>query len=670
MVIRTKLIAAIALSIILTVGVSTAILLRIQNNRMLKASIQETEFLGDIIERAIENSMETGNTTEVQKTLENIGKNKEILTLRILSYDGSILKSTNKSELGTKLRDHTSALTGSLKEKSRETTLLKNTAINYFKNIQNKEKCYGCHDSKETIIGVIQIKHDISRNLATMLSMKRLMVFSSIFTVLVVSVILSLLFSNLVIKPLKDLLSTMHDIETGNWKASVNVISNDEIGIIGTSFNKMISEINSLFQKNLTKERELSKIKVDLEHKNKLEEFNSQLNFKIKELETANRAVTSLSKEVKCKNTDLVKAVERLKKINDIGRILTSIIETEELVKIIIRTTADLINAEKITLHLKNENKPSLTIRYQKGLGIENLSGLTLEFSQPYEELLNHNSPFLIQKAKTFMLEDSVNNTIQVGVPLKMKGQTIGVMLIENKADGSSFSEDELELLTTLSNQAMVAMENAWLYESIKGNYFSTIQSLVNALEANDIFTKGHSERVRLLSLELGRHIGLDIKELEVLEHASILHDIGKIGIDSIILQKQGKLTATEYGLIKNHPQIGNEILGPIETFEGVRKTILQHHERYDGKGYPYGLKEEEISLKSRILSVVDTFDAMMTDRPYRNSISFSKVQEELRINAGTQFDPYVVSTFMEIIDEKGEEFLLEIGYNILTKTA
>lgn len=176
-----------------------------------------------------------------------------------------------------------------------------------------------------------------------------------------------------------------------------------------------------------------------------------------------------------------------------------------------------------------------------------------------------------------------------------MKGQIIGALMLENGKNSGSFTEDDIELLTTLSNQAMVAIENAWLYESVKTNYSATIQSLVNALEASDRFTKGHPERVRMLCIELCKYIGLDFRELELMEHASILHYIGKIGIDNLILQKQGKLTAKEYSPIKTHPLIGDEILGPIETPEGVSKTIIQHHERYDGSNYPYGLRRRDI---------------------------------------------------------------------------
>jgi HD-GYP domain-containing protein (c-di-GMP phosphodiesterase class II) len=169
-----------------------------------------------------------------------------------------------------------------------------------------------------------------------------------------------------------------------------------------------------------------------------------------------------------------------------------------------------------------------------------------------------------------------------------------------------------------------------------------------------------------MLSVELGRFLGLDFKELELLEHAAILHDIGKIGIDNFILQKNGRLSTKEYSIIKTHPLIGDEILQPIGTLDGVRNTIIQHHERYDGTGYPFGIRGDEISLKSKILSVVDTFDAMMTDRPYRKALSIDEVMAELRANAGTQFDAHVVAAFIDLITTDGERILSLPGYQSL----
>jgi HD-GYP domain-containing protein (c-di-GMP phosphodiesterase class II) len=426
--------------------------------------------------------------------------------------------------------------------------------------------------------------------------------------------------------------------------------------ILGASFNNMIEKINTLHKKDIIKERELSRIRIELEHKSKNEELNTQLEFKIKELETANRAITSLSKEVKSKNINLEQAVEQLKKINEIGRIMSSIIDSEELLKIITRTTADLLNSEKAILHI-NKNKPT-TLQYLKGGGIESLDIFPVHLNSNLTDLLAYGKPLFLPQAV-----NGEHLVSKIGVPFQLKTQIIGAIIVEGRVDGPYFSKEDLSLLITLSNHAVVAIENAWLYKSVRNNYFSTIQSLVNALEASDKFTKGHSERVRFLSLELGKHIGLDFKELEILEQASILHDIGKIGIESFILQKQGKLTPNEYSMIKAHPLIGEEILGPIDTLIEVRQTIIQHHEHYDGKGYPYGLRGDELSLKSKILSVTDTFDAMMSDRPYRKAISIEKIRQELLNHAGTQFDPYIAKSFVELLDSGGEDILSSAGY-------
>jgi HD-GYP domain-containing protein (c-di-GMP phosphodiesterase class II) len=655
MIIKTKIITVIALTIILTVGLATFIVINVQNKRMVNDKIADTVFLGDIIERTIDNDMKEGHTQNVQKIIENLGKNKEILNLRIFSPDGTILKSTNTAELGTKSRDF---IKSSFDESPQKPAIINKTTINYFKNILNRKECYGCHSSSQMVNGIIQIKLDISRSLLVILSVKRLFVFSNILIVLLVSIILSILFSNLVMKPLKNLLSTIHDVESGNWNATAKIERKDEIGIIGSSFNKMIKEINTLYKNDINKERELSKIKLELEHKNRVGALNTQLGFKIKELETANKAITSLSKEVKIKNMDLEKAVKQLKKISEIGRILSSIIDPGELLKVITHTTADLLNTERAVLHINNNKNTSSTLQYLRISGLERLESFPYDLNSSFMDLLSYGKPLFLSQT-----DDSEHPVSHIGVPLQIKAQIIGAIIVEGKVDGSYFTKEDLSLLTTLSNHAVVAIDNAWLYKSVKNNYFSTIQSLVNALEASDKFTKGHSERVRFLSLELGRHIGLDLKELEILEQASILHDIGKIGIESFILQKQGKLTDNEYSMIKAHPLIGEEILEPIDTLTEVRQTIIQHHERYDGKGYPYGLRGDELALNARILSLVDTFDAMMSDRPYRKALTFQKIKQEVINHSGTQFDPYVVESFIEILDLRGEDILSTAGY-------
>ncbi|MBI5100822.1 MAG: HD domain-containing protein [Nitrospirae bacterium] len=661
MVIKTKIITIIALTIMLTIGATTVVLIRAQNVKMIDDKLKDAEFLCDLVESTTDSAMKEGNNSEVQRILENLGKNNEILQLRILSSDGTILKSSKREEIGVKSADF---IKSSSSESFQRPTLLNENTITYYHAIPNRQECHGCHSKSSPINGIIHLQYDISRNVATFLSIKRLLIFSNIGIVVLISVILSTLFSKLVLNPLRKLLDTIHAVEEGNWQAAVNINGNDELGVLGKSFNTMIQKINALYQKNLVKERELSRVRVDLENKGRFEDLNKQLEFKIKELETANKAITSLSKEVRSKNTKLEKAVERLKKINEVGRVLSSIIETQELMHIIIQTTADLLRAEKVTMHLNNSERPELTIQYVRGIGIRKINDFCMELNEDASELYTHGRPVLRTLDSSGLSGfESRSRISRVAVPLRMNGQIIGAMMIENDSDIGIFTEEELELLTTLSNQAMVALENAWLYERVKGSYFSTIQSLVNALEANDKFTRGHSERVRLLSVELGMHIGLDIKELELLEHAAILHDIGKIGIDNFILQKNGKLSSKEYSIIKTHPLIGDEILGPIGTMDIVRKTIIQHHERYDGNGYPFGLRGDEISLKSRVLSVVDTFDAMMTDRPYRKALTLYEVKTELETNAGSQFDPFVVRAFVDLLSQDENRLLALAGY-------
>ncbi len=664
MSIRTKIITIIALTLVLSVTATTVILIRLQSDEIINSKFQDTLFISDLIVKSIDNAMKEGRTVDVQKILENIGRNRELMHLRILSPDGRILKSKNGAEIGTKSRNYIQ----NLLYKKQGPTLIDKTAINYFKEIPNREECYKCHANNEMPIGIIEIKHDISRSHATILSIKKLLVISSITIVLSISLILGLLFSRFVLKPLKNLLLTIYEIEGGNLQATVKVSGNDELGIIGTSFNNMINTINSLHDKNINKEREIVRIKAALDNMGKVEDLNSQLGLKIKELEKANKAVTFLSKELKSKNIELIKTIVRLKKISDVGNILPSTLNNEDLMKIISKTTAEVVNAEKVTLYMRNELKSSLTVQYEKDTGTKTMDRFPLEYKTFYDKMLNPEL-LITPVSEIYKIEDNNQNIIQIGMPLEIKGHNItGAILLENKADGSSFTEDEIEILKILSNQASAAIENILLYDCLKNNYFATIKSFVNAIEANDRFAKGHSERVRVLSIELGRYIGLDFTEIEVLEHASILHDIGKIGIDSFILQKHGKLTSNEYSLIKEHPVIGEKILCPIGTLNDVRNIILQHHERYDGKGYPYKLDGKQLSLKARILTVVDSFDAMMTDRPYRDALPLYKVREELRSNAGTQFDPDIVKAFIEMIDLKGEQFLSAVGYNITLK--
>lgn len=181
------------------------------------------------------------------------------------------------------------------------------------------------------------------------------------------------------------------------------------------------------------------------------------------------------------------------------------------------------------------------------------------------------------------------------------------------------------------------------LYIDMRKNYFETMNVLVRAIEANDPYTSGHSLRVSIYSEAIAKELGLPQNKVDMIKSAALLHDIGKIGIDKNILNKNGKLEKDEFDTIKSHPEIGASIIADMSYLSNLSDIIKHHHERNDGKGYPDGLDHDSIPLETSILIIADSFDAMTTDRPYRSALSLEDALNELKINAGTQFNPDIV---------------------------
>lgn len=192
-----------------------------------------------------------------------------------------------------------------------------------------------------------------------------------------------------------------------------------------------------------------------------------------------------------------------------------------------------------------------------------------------------------------------------------------------------------------------------FLYIESKTQYVQTVDALMHAMEARDKYTEGHSQRVAEISTLIAKQLKCSDMKIERLHIASLLHDVGKIGIDDKILNKPGRLTAEEYEIIKSHPEIGYSILKDIKNLQDILPIVRSHHERFDGKGYPDGKQADEIDLGIFIVQLADTIDAMATDRPYRKALTQEEIISEIVKFSGTQFHPKVVQAYLEILEKQ-----------------
>jgi len=214
------------------------------------------------------------------------------------------------------------------------------------------------------------------------------------------------------------------------------------------------------------------------------------------------------------------------------------------------------------------------------------------------------------------------------------------------------FRRSELRLLSSMAEQLAMVIVNTDMYDDLEVFVINVVKSLVYAIEAKDEYTRGHSERVNRYAMLMAIRLRLDEKQSKVLHWASMLHDIGKIGIPETILNKPGALTDAEYSIIKSHSEKGCDILKPLEQLSTSLPGVMHHHERYDGQGYPHGLKGEDIPMLGRIIAVADTFDAITSNRAYRPGKTATEALEIIETVAGTQLDPDLVNVFKEVIEE------------------
>ena len=350
--------------------------------------------------------------------------------------------------------------------------------------------------------------------------------------------------------------------------------------------------------------------------------------------------------------------IAELSLMNEMGKAVNSSLDLDQVLDYAVNMISSILDAASGSIMLLDPQSESLRIVASKNMDAQ-ASSVELQVGEGVAGWVAANRKPLILRDAQRDPRYSDNRGVRepfsmISAPIADKQKILGVMNFERPLSKSTpFSEDDLKPVMTLASQAASAISNASLYRDLIQVHFETIQTLASALEAKDPYTHGHSRRVSKDAVRIAQRLKLDSKQIEEIRHAALLHDIGKIGVKDAVLLKPGPLTDLEFSHIKRHAALGAGILSPVEHLRGVSTIVRHHHERVDGRGYPQNLKGEDIPLGSRIICISDSFDAMITTRPYREGMPLLEAVEQLVLGKNTQFDSGLVDIFVEIIKEQ-----------------
>ena len=390
-------------------------------------------------------------------------------------------------------------------------------------------------------------------------------------------------------------------IADGDYRKRIDVKEPDEVGQLAASFNKITNELET----------------------------------KIKELEE--------SKEI----------------IQDIFQKIGSAVSTaggiQQLLELIVETMTKGVFAESGCIMLLDEATKKLTVKVSYGIDKNIAEKISIKSGEgiiglSVKERRAISSSFADEPIVDDQERVQFHSKTLISVPLIYREECLGVLAVFNKKESVNFNEDDKVLVSNIAAQAAVALANARLNEDAEQTYIETISALAIAVEAKDPYSRGHLDRVSRLMSDFAKHLGLDDKTVDTLKDGARLHDLGKIGVRDDILCKKARLTAEEHKELEKHVIIGENIMRPIKKLLPLCEMVRHHQEWWDGTGYPDRLKGEEIPLTARILKMVDAYDAMSTDRPYRKALPKNDIKEEFKRGSAKEFDPELVEKFLEII--------------------
>lgn len=353
-----------------------------------------------------------------------------------------------------------------------------------------------------------------------------------------------------------------------------------------------------------------------------------------------------------------IRVIQR-NQLTKFSSILNSTLEPKDIQRQAMEAIVNVVNSEVGSLLLIDEKTGDLKFEVALGDKENQIKEITLKKGEGIAGWVADNGEAVLINdcSKDPRFASNIDKKVgfstrnMICVPVKVKEKVIGVLQAINKRNTSKFNDDDLNLLSSLSEQVAIALDNASLFDELQKLFIDSAQALAEAIEKRDPYTGGHIWRVVNYSLAIGNYLNLDKQMMFVLKLSAILHDIGKIGIDDHILRKPAPLDYNEFEIIKQHPLLGAEIIKRIEKLATILPGVLYHHERHDGKGYPFKLKGKDIPLIAKIIAVADTFDAICSSRPYRRGLTSEKGRQEIIRCSGTQFDPDVVKAFTKAFD-------------------
>jgi putative nucleotidyltransferase with HDIG domain len=363
-----------------------------------------------------------------------------------------------------------------------------------------------------------------------------------------------------------------------------------------------------------------------------------------------------LSAEAKAETVNTLKLKEQIDELSTRIYIYDRIENAKESNRYIFEEMAELaaklVDGENSAILLYDAGNDRFNPKVIKSISAELYRRVTLpSLNNLFREVIRKKEPLLRNKTDEVI---SINSLICV--PLMIRNNVFGILTVSNKKNDLEFTEKDLSFIISLTKRASLNLENIILYESAYSNIMDTFHSLTASIQARDNYTQEHSIRVTELAIKIAGELNFPAHEIESLKVSGMLHDIGKIAVPDKILLKKKRLTDKEFSVMKNHPLVGENILKPVLLFDHEIETIRHHHERWDGRGYPYGLTGHDIPLNARILTVADSFDAMTNDRPYRKAMSAEQAVTELQNNCAKQFDKFIVKAFLKMrkmINEK-----------------